>query len=394
MDRFDVFSRELQSLKDRGLYRGLRSTDSIQGPRVEMDGREVIVLCSNNYLGLSSHPYVMEKAKEAMDRYGSGAGASRLVSGTMKIHMELEERIADFKGREAAILFNSGYHANIGVITSLVGRGDTILSDRLNHASIIDGAILSRANLIRYPHMDIGFLENLLKRHSNNKGKRTLVITEGIFSMDGDIAPLKEIVELSKRYGALLLIDDAHGTGVLGERGRGTLEHLGIRDDSIIEMGTFGKALGSFGAFVAGRREVIDIIRNRARSFIYTTALPPSVCGASIAALELVDREPERRERLLKMAGELRDGLRRSGFDTLKSNAHIIPLLIGENTPALEMSSRLLKEGIFIQAIRPPTVPDGTSRLRITPMSEHRTDELRYALEAIRGIGRELEVID
>ncbi len=394
MDRFEAFSKELQSLKDRRLYRSLRLIDSIPGPRVEMDGREVIVLCSNNYLGLSSHPYVMDKAKEAIERYGSGAGASRLVSGTMKIHTELEERIADFKGRQAAILFNSGYHANIGVITSLVGRGDTILSDRLNHASIIDGAILSRANLIRYPHMDIDSLENLLKRYPNNKGKRTLVITEGIFSMDGDIAPLKEIVELSKRYGALLLIDDAHGTGVLGERGRGTLEHIGIKDDSIIEMGTFGKALGSFGAFVAGRREVIDIIRNRARSFIYTTALPPSVCGASIAALELADREPERRKRLIKMAGELREGLRRSGFNTLKSNAHIIPLLIGENTPALEMSYRLLKEGIFIQAIRPPTVPDGTSRLRITPMSEHRTDELRYALEAIRGIGRELEVID
>ena len=394
MDRFEAFSKELQSLKDRGLYRDLRLIDSIQGPRVEMDGREVIVLCSNNYLGLSSHPYVMDRAKEAIDRYGSGAGASRLVSGTMKIHTELEERIADFKGSEAAILFNSGYHANIGVITSLVGRGDTILSDRLKHASIIDGAILSRANLIRYPHMDIDSLENLLKRYSNNRGKRTLVITEGIFSMDGDIAPLKEIVELSKRYGALLLIDDAHGTGVLGERGRGTLEHLGIRDDSIIEMGTFGKALGSFGAFVAGRREVIDIIRNRARSFIYTTALPPSVCGASIAALELVDREPERRKRLLKMAGELREGLKGSGFNTLKSNAHIIPLLIGGNAPALEMSYRLLKEGIFIQAIRPPTVPDGTSRLRITPMSEHRADELRYALEAIRGIGRELEVID
>lgn len=377
---------KLNQLKDAGLYRTLRTVDGEQGPRIKIDGREVLLLCSNNYLGLASHPYVKEAAKRAIDRYGLGAGASRLVSGTMKAHIELEERLAAFKGRESALVFNSGYHANIGLITALLGRGDYCISDKLNHASIIDGCLLSGANFKRYPHKDMNALEEILRSIQNTKNSR-LIITEGIFSMDGDIAPLKELVWLKERYGAMLMIDDAHGTGVMGNKGRGTIEHLGIDDDSIIEMGTLGKALGSFGAFVAGRKELIEFIINKARSFIYTTALPPSICAASIAALDIVEKEPERRSTLLKKASYFRGELKAAGFNTLESEAHIIPVLIGDNRLCLEISQRLLSEGVFIQAIRPPTVPDGTSRLRISLIYDHDMKDIDYALEVLKKIG-------
>lgn len=375
---------ELDRIKAAGLYRGFRTIEGPQGPRVRIGGREVILLCSNNYLGLASHPALKEAAKEAIERYGFGACASRLVSGTMKIHMELEERIADFKGHEASILFNSGYHANLGLITTLAGRGDLILSDKLSHASIVDGCRLSGATFKRYPHKDMDFLEGLLKR-SSGRGK-TLIVTDGVFSMDGDIAPMRELVWLKERYGAILVIDDAHGTGVLGRSGRGTLEHLGIKDPSIIEVGTFGKAFGSFGAFVAGKREVIDLVRNRARTFIYTTALPPPVCAASLAAIEIVEKEPERRQALLEKASFLRKALKEKGFNTLGSETQIIPILIGDPRRCLDMSVRLLEEGIFIQAIRPPTVPLGTSRLRVTLSSEHSMEEIEYTLRTLSSL--------
>ena len=378
------FSEELERIRGAGLYRDFRTIEGPQGPRVRIGGREVILLCSNNYLGLASHPALMEAAKEAMDRYGFGACASRLVSGTMKIHVELEERVADFKGHEASLLFNSGYHANLGLITALAGKGDTILSDRLNHASLVDGCRLSGATFKRYPHRDMNFLEGLLKRYSGRG--TTLIVTDGVFSMDGDMAPLRELLWLKERYGAILVIDDAHGTGVLGRSGRGTLEHLGIKDPSIIEVGTFGKAFGSFGAFVAGRREVIDLVRNRARTFIYTTALPPPVCAASLAAIGIVEREPERREALLDKASFMRRALRERGFDILGSETHIIPILIGDPRRCVEVSTRLLEEGIFIQAIRPPTVPLGTSRLRITLTAEHSMEEIGYALETLSSL--------
>ena len=383
----DEFVEELERIKGIGLYRELKTIEGPQGPRVRIGGREVILLCSNNYLGLASHPALKEAAKEAIERYGFGACASRLVSGTMKIHVELEERIADFKGHEASLLFNSGYHANLGLITTLAGRGDLILSDKLNHASIIDGCRLSGATFKRYPHRAMDFLEGLLKRYSGRG--TTLIVTDGVFSMDGDIAPIGELLWLKERYGAILVIDDAHGTGVLGRSGRGTLEHLGIKDPSIIEVGTFGKAFGSFGAFVAGKREVIDLVRNRARTFIYTTALPPPVCAASLAAIEVVEREPERRQILLEKASFMRRALKERGLDTMGSETHIIPILVGDPRRCVEVSSRLLDEGIFIQSIRPPTVPLGTSRLRLTLTADHSMEEVEYALETLSSLLQE-----
>ena len=396
------FDKELDKLKKRGLYRNLKVIDQSQGPRVIIEGKEVILLCSNNYLGLASHPHLKEASKKAVDQYGVGAGASRLVSGTMRLHKELEDRIAAFNEAEAAILFNSGYHANLSVITALVGRGDYVFSDKLNHASIVDGCILSRANFKRYPHKDLNILEDLLKTSlpairstsssKRNHLSRTLVITDGVFSMDGDIAPLKETLELATKYGALLMVDDAHGFGVLGEGGRGTLEHLNINDD-VIHMGTLGKAAGSFGAFVTGKKELIEVILNKARPFIYTTALPPSVCASAIAALDIFENEPERRKALRERVSMFRDGLRQAGFNILESETHIIPILVGDSKRTMKLSEDLLKEGVFIQGIRPPTVPQGTSRLRVTLMSTHTFEDLEYALSLLAEKGREMEVI-
>ncbi|MCP3677289.1 MAG: 8-amino-7-oxononanoate synthase [Deltaproteobacteria bacterium] len=380
----DFIEEELHGLRERGLYRAIRGIDTPQGPRIEIDGREVINLSSNNYLGLADHPKVKDGAVKALQRYGAGAGASRLVSGDMQPHRKLEARLARFKGSEAALLFNSGYHANLGIITALVGRGDVILSDRLNHASIIDAAILSRATLKRYPHCDVEILERLLMEH--RQSRRRLIVTDGLFSMDGDIAPLKEIATLAERYDAILMVDDAHATGALGESGRGSLEHHGITNSNIIQMGTLGKAIGSFGGFVTGSRELIDYLINRARPFVFTTALPPSICAASSAALEIITEEAEMITALQERAAFMRNALKAAGLNTMTSESHIIPLLIGDPERAIAASDRLLKEGLYVQAIRPPTVPKGTSRLRITVMANHTLGDLRYAVKSIKGI--------
>jgi glycine C-acetyltransferase len=302
-----------------------------------------------------------------MEKYGFGSGASRLVSGNTRAHIELEEKLKKFKGTEAALVFNSGYHANIGVIPALAERGDDIFSDKLNHASIVDGCVLSRANLKRYPHRDTDALERLIKK---SKVKKKLIITDGVFSMDGDIAPVTDIISIAERYGATVLIDDAHATGVLGKTGRGTLERAGIPpgNPTIVQMGTLGKAFGTFGAFIAGSKDLVELLISRARSFIYTTALPPSICAAARRAIELSEEEPERRLNLLANAAFMRDGLKRAGLDTLTSKTQIIPVLVGRGTPdrAMELTKMLLEEGLFIQGIRPPTVPENTARLRIT----------------------------
>ena len=396
--RANTFAEELNKIKRAGLYRNFTVIDRNQGPRVIVEGKEVILLCSNNYLGLASHPHLIEASKKAVEMYGVGAGASRLVSGTMKPHKNLEERITAFKETESAILFNSGYHANLSVITTLAGRGDYVFSDKLNHASIVDGCILSRATFKRYPHKDLNVLEDLLKTAVNpshltngtqQSTSRKLIVTDGVFSMGGDIASLQETLELANRYGALLLVDDAHGFGVLGERGSGVLEHLKIKDENIIQMATLGKAMGNFGAFVTGRKEIMDIILNRARPFIFTTALPPSLCASSMAAFDILENEPERREALWERVSFFRDGLRKAGFNTLKSDSHIIPIVVGDSRRTMELSEDLLKEGVFIQGIRPPTVPKGTSRLRVTPMSTHTFEDLEYALSVLINKGQE-----
>ena len=383
----DSIEKRLMGLKTSGLKRSLTVLEGPQAPRAGINGKEVVVLCSNDYLGLANHPAVKEAAARAIGDHGTGAGASRLVAGTMELHMELEDRLSAFKKTEAALLFNSGWHANTGCIPALVSRGDDIFCDKLSHASIIDGCILSRANLKRYPHGDMNALEGLLKR---SRASRKLVITDGVFSMDGDIAPLDDILGLAERYGATLLLDDAHATGVLGRNGRGTLEHIGIDNPSVIQLGTLGKAFGSYGAFVAGSRRLIEFVMNTARSFIYSTALPPAVCAASIKAIDIVEGEPERRERLLRNASLVRDGLKKRGLDTLCSTTQIIPLVVGDAARTMEATRRLLDRGVFVQGIRPPTVPQGTSRLRITVTSEHSTDDLERAVETITEVAGEL----
>src|SRR3990170_4895565 len=381
----DFIEQELSRLKDAGLYRHMPLIQGPQEPRVTINGREVILLCSNNYLGLANHPKVKDAAIKAIEKYGFGSGASRLVSGNMELHEELEQRIARFKDTEAALVFNSGYHANIGIIPALVGRGDLIFSDKLNHASIVDACILSRAHLIRYPHKDMDALEKLLKKNSPLTTHHSpLIITDGIFSVDGDIAPLKELSELADKYKCMLMVDDAHATGVLGSKGKGTSEHFGIDNPNIIQMGTLGKALGCFGAYVAGSRKLIDYLINKARSFIYTTSLPPSVCAASILAIDIVENEPQIRQDLWNRVKFFREGIKKAGIDIMNSETQIIPIFIGKADKAVRISKDLLDKGIFVQAIRPPTVPEGTSRLRITLMANHSLDDLKYAIDTIR----------
>ena len=387
-----TFSDELESLRAEGMYRSMRVISGAQGSRVELDGRQVLLLCSNNYLGLADHPALKAAAIDAVS-LGVGSGASRLVSGTMELHERLEERIASFKGTEKALLFNSGYAANTGIISALVGRGDAIFSDRLNHASIVDGALLSRAGFYRYPHRDMAALERMLQE-KGGKGRR-LIVTDGVFSMDGDVAPLAELVQLARRYDALLMVDDAHGSGVLGASGRGSGELCGVMDGIDIHMGTLGKGLGSFGAYAATSAVVRDYLVNKARSFIFSTSLPPAVLAASLAAIDLAD-SPEGgalRERLAANVALFKERLLFHGFDIMGSETQIVPIFVGPAKATMEFSSQLLEQGLFVQGIRPPTVPAGSCRLRCTIMATHERDDLEQAVESIAGVGKKLGVI-
>lgn len=374
---------ELSKLTAQGLRRGLKLVEGPQGPRVRIDGREVILLCSNDYLGLASHPLVKEAAIRAVEIFGAGAGASRLVSGNMEPHAELEDRIRRFKGTEAALLFNSGYNANMGCITALADRSTEIFSDRLNHASIVDACVLSHARVKRYPNRDTDSLESMLKL---SKARKKLIVTDSVFSMDGTIAPLKDIAGLLERYNAMLLVDDAHATGVLGKRGTGSLEHLGIDHPSIIQMGTLGKALGSFGAFIAGPDELIELLISRARPFIYTTALPPAVCASATKAIDIIEENPAIREKLLENTLFFKKGLEAECLDIMGSSTQIIPVKVGDAGKTMDLSRKLLERGVFIQGIRPPTVPEGTSRLRITLTAAHTKEDLEYALASIKEV--------
>jgi len=367
--------------------------DGKQGSHVEMNGRDVLMLCSNNYLGLADSPALIQASIDATERYGTSSGASRLVSGTMALHELLEAEVAAFKQSEAALIFNSGYAANTGIIAALVGRGDVIFSDRLNHASIIDGALLSSARIIRYPHNDASALEALLKRQRGDG--RALIVTDAVFSMDGDLAPLRDLVALKKAYNALLLVDDAHGSGVLGREGSGTAELLGVAGDVDILMGTFGKALGSYGAYAALSVELRELLVNRARSFIFSTSLPPAVLGASLAALKIV-RSPagkRLRESLKNNADLFRALLSEAGFQLPEGTTQIIPVLTGQAATTMRFSESLLSEGIFAQGIRPPTVPAGACRLRCTVMATHTRQDLEWAAGRITSVGRSLGVL-
>ena len=387
-----TFAEELDALRAEGLYRSMRVISGAQGSRVELDGRLVLMLCSNNYLGLADHAELRSAAVMGV-AFGVGSGASRLVSGTMELHERLETRLAAFKRTEKALLFNSGYAANTGIISALMGRGDAIFSDRLNHASIVDGALLSRAGMYRYPHRDMAALERLLQE-KGGKGRR-LIVTDGVFSMDGDIAPLKELVQLARRYDALLMVDDAHGTGVLGATGRGSGELMGVMEGIDIHMGTLGKGLGSFGAYAAASETICDYLVNKARSFIFSTSLPPAVLAASIAALDLVDsrKGEELRRRLHVNVALFKQRLAAAGFDTMGSETQIVPIFVGPAEPTMELSRQLLEEGVFVQGIRPPTVPAGSCRLRCTIMATHTPSELEAAADTIARAGRKLGVI-
>ena len=376
----NMFENELSHLKQDNLLRTLVRISSGQGPRVTVNGNEVILLCSNNYLGIAEHHSLRLAAMTAMERYGFGSGASRLVSGNMDLHEELERRIAAFKGTASAILFNSGHAANTGVIPAICGEGDIILSDSLNHASIIDGCRLSRARTLVYRHCDSAHLESLLKGQA--LARRKLIVTDGVFSMDGDIAPLADLAVLAERYNAILMVDDAHGTGVLGEGGRGTAAHFGLANRVHIQMGTFGKALGSFGAYVAGENDIIRHLQNAARSFVFSTALPPAVCAASIAALDVLEREPWRRKQLGENRERLVHGLAGLGISTGNSRTPIIPVIATDTPSSLKASQGLLERGIFAPAIRPPSVPEGSSRIRATVMATHSCADIDSAIEA------------
>ncbi len=375
-----MFERALENLKKRGLYRRLRKIESEQGPRVIIEGKEVILLSSNNYLGLANHQKLKEAALLATEKYGVGSGASRLISGNNPLYEELEERLARLKGTEAALVFSTGYMANLGVITAITGKGDTIFTDELNHASIIDACRLSRAEVKTYKHKDIAHLEQLLNE-GNKKGIR-LIVTDGVFSMDGDIAPLPQIAQSAKRYSAMIMVDDAHGTGVLGKKGGGTVEHFGLEGMVDIQMGTLGKALGSFGAYIAGSRDLIEYLINRSRPFIYTTALPPSILATAITAIDILEKEPSLRKNLWTNRNRFCNGLKTTGYNTLESETPIIPILIGDTERTVEMAEGLFKKGIFCPAIRPPTVPRGTSRLRATVMATHTLEDIDYCIKA------------
>jgi glycine C-acetyltransferase len=383
-------SAALEELKAQDLYRRLRIIHGPQSARVQVEGRDVVLLSSNNYLGLAEHPALREAAIQALERYGCGAGASRSIAGTMELHRELEERIADFKKCEEALLFSSGYMANIGLLTTVVEEGDLIMSDEFNHASIVDGCRLSRAEVWVYRHRDMDHLERLLKKSAH---RRRLIVTDGVFSMEGDIAPLPAIRALADQCGALVMVDDAHATGVLGEGGRGTAEHFDLMGRIDIQMGTLGKALGGFGAYIAGSRDLINYLINRCRTFLYTTALPPATAAMALAALEVVEGEPQRRRWLWGNTAYFKEGLERLGFNTGMSETPICPILIGDNALTMEADCRLMAHGIFAQGIRPPTVPPQGSRLRATLMATHTKKDLTSALDAFQTVGEELGLI-
>jgi glycine C-acetyltransferase/8-amino-7-oxononanoate synthase len=382
-------AERLAELRRTGLHRRLRLIEGAQGPRVLLDGAEVLLLCSNNYLGLADHPRVREAAGDAAKRYGAGAGASRLISGSMSLHRELEGRLAEFKGSEAALLFGSGYLANTGTVAALAGRGGVVFSDELNHASIIDGCRLSRAETFVYRHRDVEHLEWGLRA----AGRRSrLIVTDGVFSMDGDVAPLARLAELARRHRCMLMVDDAHGTGALGPGGRGSVAAAGLSGEVDIVVGTLGKALGGYGAYVCASAEVVELLLNTARPFIYSTAPPPPSVGAALAALSLLAGRPGMVEQLRRNAATLRDGLTAQGLEIGGSRTQIVPVLVGDARRAMALCERTLEGGVFAQAIRPPTVPPGSSRLRLTVMANHRAEELRHATRVIGAAARELGV--
>ncbi|HEX6455552.1 MAG TPA: 8-amino-7-oxononanoate synthase [Solirubrobacterales bacterium] len=382
----DVAER-LEELRQRGLYRRLRLIEGAQGSSVTLDGRPVLLLCSNNYLGLADRAEVREAAAEAALRWGAGSGASRLISGNMEPHRELEARLAAFKGYESALLFGSGYLANTGVIAALAGRGEVVFSDELNHASIVDGCRLSRAETFVYRHGD---LEHLAWALYHQRGRPALIVTDGVFSMDGDVAPLSELLELARRHNARLMVDEAHATGAVGPGGRGSVAAAGLSGEVDVVVGTLGKALGSYGAYACANAETIDFLVNSARPFIFSTAPSPPTIGAALAALGLLEAEPELVERLQANARRLRTALAAEGLGVGAAKTQVVPVHVGEAEVAMDLCEAALQRRIFAQGIRPPTVPEGSCRLRCTVMATHTAEEMSLAARQIGAAAREI----
>ncbi len=382
----DVAER-LDELRQRGLYRRLRLIEGPQGPSVTLDGQPVLLLCSNNYLGLADRAEVREAAAEAALHWGAGSGASRLISGNMEPHLELESRLAAFEGYEAALLFGSGYLANSGVIAALAHRGEVVFSDALNHASIVDGCRLSRAETFVYRHGDPDHLAWGLRRAGN---RASLIVSDGVFSMDGDVAHLPELLALARRHGARLMVDEAHATGAIGPGGRGSVSAAGLSGEVDVVVGTLGKALGSYGAYVCASAELVDLLVNSARSFIFSTAPPPPAAAAAMAALGILEAEPELVERLQRNAALLRRSLGVEGLEVGPSATQVVPVHVGEAGATMELCELALEKGVFAQGIRPPTVPEGSCRLRLTAMATHRREDLVAAAHMIGVAMREI----
>ncbi len=386
--KYPHFKHGLTELKELNLLRKLTCLESSSDSKISIQGKTYLDFSSNDYLNLSSHPEILRAASKALQKYGLGSGASRLLSGTYVPHKKLEDRIAKFKRARSALVFNTGYAANTGIIPVIAGKGAEIFSDELNHASIIDGTRLSEAEVLIYKHKNVNHLESLLKKSMKrrNIGQR-LIITDTVFSMDGDIAPLDDLIYLSERYGALLMTDDAHGTGVLGKTGRGALEHYGIKSGNIIQMGTLSKAAGCYGAYVAGSKELIELLVNRARSFMYSTSLPPLIAEAGSRAVDIIESRSARlRKRLWKNTVRLNEGLKKMGYDTLETETPIIPVMVGDAVTAVKVGKRLYNKGIFAPAIRPPTVKEGKCRIRFSVTAGHIDEDIDRVLDTMENI--------
>ncbi len=392
MSKLDWFSREINGLKEQGLYNNIRTIGSAQGARLIVDGKDVLNFCSNNYLGLANHPKIVEAAKNATKKYGVGPAAVRSIAGTTDLHVQLEERLAKFKGAQDVITFQSGFTANLGTISALVGKEDVIFSDRLNHASIIDGCRLSGAKIVAYEHNDPGALEDAIKEHASNF-RRALIITDGVFSMDGDIAPLPDLVEVAKKYDILFMVDDAHGEGVLGKGGRGIVDHFGLHGKVDIEVGTMSKAFGVVGGMVAGDKVIIEWLRQRGRPFLFSSAVTAPDAAACLAAVDLLEESTELVDKLWDNAKYFKAEMKKLGFDTGLSETPITPVVLGEARLAQQFSRELFEEGVFAMAIGFPTVAKGKARIRVMISAAHDNDDLGQGLDAFAKVGRKLGVI-
>ncbi|MCV9884143.1 8-amino-7-oxononanoate synthase [Metabacillus halosaccharovorans] len=382
-------TQRIEKTKQAGLYRRLRTMSTAPQPQMVVNGTKQIVFSSNNYLGLANDPILIEKALETLNEFGLGSSGSRLTTGNTEWHEKLEQRIANFKKMEAALLFSSGYLANMGVLSSLPVKGDVLLSDQLNHASIIDGCRLSKAETVIYQHADMNSLAQKLRE--TQKYNRRFIVTDGVFSMDGTIAPLDKIMKLAKRYDAYVIVDDAHATGVLGEGGRGTSELFGVSPDVVI--GTLSKAVGIEGGFVSGSSVLIDFLLNHARTFIFQTAVPPASCAAAYAAIDMIEKGKDKRENLLRKIKIIKNTLEAMGFKVYGQDTPIIPVIIGDAETSVQFSKKLQENGIYAPAIRPPTVPNGESRIRLTVTAAHNDTQIEHLLTSFKGIGRELKMI-